>query len=138
MTSVCVISILRISTIRSVNFNDMTYSFAPLAYWGAVEINLAVICASLTTLKPLVDRLFPRLLGSTPAGSGGPGPVVTIGKQRVRSRSNQERSPAKSHDGRSTLSEDGEPDFAMYDLEARPGPGCELPMPTRVYAKQGL
>jgi len=137
MASVCVISILRIATIKSVDFNDMTYSFTPLAYWGAVEINLAVICACLTTLKPLVDRLFPTLLGSSPAGSAEPGPIDTIGMRRVRSKSTQEHSFARSHDGRSTLSEDGAPDLAMQDIEARPGPGCELPIPARVHEKQG-
>lgn len=36
-----------------------------MSHWAAVEINLAIVCACLTTLRPLVARLFPRLLGMT-------------------------------------------------------------------------
>lgn len=43
----------------------MTYEFSTVAYWGAVEVNLAIICACLTILKPLLVQLFPRLLNST-------------------------------------------------------------------------
>ena len=78
-------SIIRIIAVRQANFGDMPWDFAVLAYWAAVEINLAVICPCLTTLKPLVDRFFPRLLGSTApthpelgeniANGGGQGPM---------------------------------------------------------------
>lgn len=42
---------------------DATYSFAVLAYWGAVEVNLPIICACLTTIRPLLNKLLPWLLG---------------------------------------------------------------------------
>ncbi|KAK1753616.1 hypothetical protein QBC47DRAFT_415394 [Echria macrotheca] len=65
-------------SIARMDFSDMTYQFAAFAYWGAVEVNLAIICACLTTLKPLGVRLFPRLLASStrrtsayPVGSFG-------------------------------------------------------------------
>lgn len=35
------------------------------AIWSAIESNVGVVCASLPTFKPLIDRLFPRLLGRT-------------------------------------------------------------------------
>ncbi|KAK5652229.1 hypothetical protein OQA88_10726 [Cercophora sp. LCS_1] len=66
---VCFFSIIRITVIRSLDFSDVTYSFSTVALLGAVEINLAIICACLTTLKPLVARFFPRLLGSAFASS---------------------------------------------------------------------
>ena len=34
-----------------------------MAYWGAVEVNLPIICACLTTIRPLLNKLFPGLLG---------------------------------------------------------------------------
>lgn len=44
---------------------DATYSGAYLTYWTTVEINAAISCACIMTLKPLVVHHFPRLL--TPA-----------------------------------------------------------------------
>jgi hypothetical protein len=40
----------------------MTYNLATLSIWSSIEVNLAIICACLTTLKPLIVRMFPRLL----------------------------------------------------------------------------
>ena len=65
MNSVCLVSLIRIVTITRMDFEDVTWKFAVLAYWGAVEVNLAIICACLTTLKPLVVRIWPTLLAST-------------------------------------------------------------------------
>ena len=63
--SVCLVSLIRIVTITRMDFEDVTWKFAVLAYWGAVEVNLAIICACLMTLKPLVVRVWPTLLAST-------------------------------------------------------------------------
>ncbi|KAK4044385.1 hypothetical protein C8A01DRAFT_31439 [Parachaetomium inaequale] len=61
----CLMSVIRIATLHSMDLvADGTYELAPLAIWSAVEVNLAIICACLTTLKPLVVRVFPRLLQS--------------------------------------------------------------------------
>lgn len=67
-----------------------------IACWTIVEPNLAVICACLTTIKPLVSRLFPRLLvgsndrmTSSPDGTpNGPEEVglETIGRRRLSRR----------------------------------------------------
>lgn len=62
---VCLVSLIRIVSITRMSFEDVTYKFSVLAYWGAVEVNLAIICACLTTLKPLVARVWPKLLAST-------------------------------------------------------------------------
>lgn len=42
------------------------------AVWSAIECNIGVVCASLPTFKPLIDRFFPSLMGrsaSTPKNS---------------------------------------------------------------------
>lgn len=58
---VCIVSILRVYAISVFNKhqNDATYHSAPTAYWSAIEANLAIVCASLPTLKPLIVRLVP-------------------------------------------------------------------------------
>lgn len=67
-------------TISRLDFTDITYNFAVISYWGAVEVNLAIICACLTTLKPLLVRLFPKLLGTSMASRYGttPGHNVAV------------------------------------------------------------
>lgn len=37
----------------------MTYYSASGSYWSSIEINLAIVCASLPALKPLMVRLIP-------------------------------------------------------------------------------
>jgi hypothetical protein len=39
--------------------DDTTYYSAATAYWSAIEINLAIVCASLPALKPLIVKIIP-------------------------------------------------------------------------------
>ncbi|UPL02828.1 hypothetical protein LCI18_013762 [Fusarium solani-melongenae] len=41
---------------------DSTWASILPTYWGCIEINVAIICACLMTLRPLAHRWFPRLL----------------------------------------------------------------------------
>ncbi|KAH6633884.1 hypothetical protein B0J18DRAFT_470636 [Chaetomium sp. MPI-SDFR-AT-0129] len=67
---VCFISILRlIQLIRAQTDPDFTYVAAELSYLTAVEINGAIVCACVMTLKPLLARLFPRTWGSSSISS---------------------------------------------------------------------
>ncbi|KAK4164793.1 hypothetical protein QBC43DRAFT_168384, partial [Cladorrhinum sp. PSN259] len=62
--SVCVISLLRtLQFVHGITKGDR--ATVTIGCWTIVEPNLAVICACLTTLQPLVSRLFPKLLDST-------------------------------------------------------------------------
>lgn len=60
---VCLVSLIRLISLSKLDITDPTYSIAILAYWGAVEVNLPIICACLATIRPLLNRLFPGLLG---------------------------------------------------------------------------
>ncbi|PVI00787.1 hypothetical protein DM02DRAFT_466239, partial [Periconia macrospinosa] len=60
---VCIISILRIPSIfKAGNSKDPTYENISIAIWSIVEVNVAIIGACLSTLKPLFVRLWPHLL----------------------------------------------------------------------------
>ena len=55
-------------------------------YWSGIESNCSIICASLPTLRPLVSRFIPKLLGTSSneisaAQSGGSGPYAKRGSQ---------------------------------------------------------
>ncbi|KAM7211743.1 hypothetical protein V8F06_012876 [Rhypophila decipiens] len=71
---VCLISILRLIALIDITFNpglDGSYTSADLIYWTAAEVNAAIVCACAMTLKPLVQRLFPKLLGGRSGRYGG-------------------------------------------------------------------
>ncbi|GKT66901.1 PTH11-like integral membrane protein [Colletotrichum tofieldiae] len=62
--SICIVSILRIPSLIITKYtHDPTMDSPDIAQWSIVELNTAIVCASLITLKPLVARFFPRLLG---------------------------------------------------------------------------
>ncbi|KAF4279212.1 hypothetical protein CNMCM8057_007366 [Aspergillus fumigatus] len=62
---VVITSILRLSSLRAVAQNpDTSYSNVGAAYWTAAECNVAIICACLPFLRPLISRIFPRLLST--------------------------------------------------------------------------
>jgi hypothetical protein len=41
---------------------DLQWDSIPLSHWNCVEVNVAIVCACLMTMKPLIDKLWPRLL----------------------------------------------------------------------------
>ncbi|CAI4219643.1 unnamed protein product [Parascedosporium putredinis] len=61
----CVISIVRLFTLRSaINTQDPTWDNVPTSYLTVVELNCGILCACLPTLRPLIRKLFPRLLAN--------------------------------------------------------------------------
>jgi hypothetical protein len=58
--------------------SDITYDFSVRAYWAAVEVNLAIICACLTTLKPLLAQVFPGLIESLREKTDAYSPTISI------------------------------------------------------------
>ena len=76
---------------------DPTWDAVPIGIWSSIELNTSIVCACAMTLKPLINRVFPRLFtddynrqdskedvtddGSGRAGGGHP---LTIGRRRNR------------------------------------------------------
>ncbi|KAL4919815.1 hypothetical protein BDW62DRAFT_178507 [Aspergillus aurantiobrunneus] len=62
---VVITSVLRLSSLRTVAKSiDTSWSNVAAAYWTAAECNVAIICASLPFLRPLISRLFPKFLST--------------------------------------------------------------------------
>jgi hypothetical protein len=62
---VCIISVVRLVAlidVTNLQAYDATYTSAYMIYWTTVEVNAAIACACIMTLKPLIQRVFPRLL----------------------------------------------------------------------------
>jgi hypothetical protein len=68
----------------SVNLsNDSTWEGFDLWTWETVELDLGIVCASFPSLKALVTRMLPKLLGSSKRDENG---VTTIGGHPRRER----------------------------------------------------
>ncbi|KAI4861832.1 hypothetical protein F4820DRAFT_460636 [Hypoxylon rubiginosum] len=87
---VCVASVLRLVSIYQLLRvpTDPSSGGVALGLWSGVELTLAVICACLPTLRPVVARVFPRLLhttvNSSPSWVGtGTGTGTRRGTQRA-------------------------------------------------------
>ncbi|ODA81309.1 hypothetical protein RJ55_04274 [Drechmeria coniospora] len=66
-TSVTIVSILRLRSLVKFGSETMnlTWDFFDVGVWSTVEINVGIICVCMPTLRLLLVRLFPRLLGTT-------------------------------------------------------------------------
>ncbi|ORY71470.1 uncharacterized protein BCR38DRAFT_10867 [Pseudomassariella vexata] len=83
---ICLISIFRVIWLTQLAGSvDYTYDNTPLAEWTCVELNTAIVCASLVTLKPLYHKVFPPkqhlMLDGETAQRDHP---MTIGGLRIR------------------------------------------------------
>ncbi|KAE8362867.1 hypothetical protein BDV27DRAFT_159358 [Aspergillus caelatus] len=93
---VVITSILRLSSLRSVaNDPDTSYSNVGAAYWTAAECNVAIICACLPFLRPIVSCLFPKLLSTHSYNRYTRNPTATA---TTRSRVTRMQLPSQNDD----------------------------------------
>ena len=65
--SACIASIFRLNSLYiSTHSKDPTWDKTGTVYWSAIEVNVGIICTSMTTLRPLVSRIFPGTFNATP------------------------------------------------------------------------
>lgn len=74
---VCVVSILRLHAlvVLVAHPDDNTWYSSPTAYWSAIEINLAIVCASLPALRPLLVKIMPGFSSNHSARGYGSAPL---------------------------------------------------------------
>lgn len=71
--STCIISVLRLVSVYAVtNTDDPTYNNGRAALWSALEINIAIICSCIPTLKSIATRFFPRIFTTQAQSEGTP------------------------------------------------------------------
>lgn len=58
---VCIVSILRLHALilLAAHPTDQSWYGSATAYWSSIEMNLAIVCASLPALKPLIVKVIP-------------------------------------------------------------------------------
>ncbi|KXX73599.1 Phosphoglucosamine mutase [Madurella mycetomatis] len=60
---VCLISVLRAVWLNQLLYSaDMTWHFTAIANWSSTELNLAVVCGCMPTLKPVLTKIFGPLM----------------------------------------------------------------------------
>ncbi|KAF1356127.1 hypothetical protein BDV97DRAFT_364919 [Delphinella strobiligena] len=65
---VCLTSILRLKALYVISVStDVTWDNGEAAEWSSLEVNIAIICASLPTLRKTISRFFPRFLSEAAA-----------------------------------------------------------------------
>lgn len=91
--SICIVSIIRIVLLATIkNGLDYSYTGVETIYWSLIEINTAIVCASIMTLKPLFNRIFAQSTRQTTGtpDEAAPGhhhhhiPLPTIGSRPSR------------------------------------------------------
>lgn len=73
-----------VKTAKSV---DVPFDYIPIATWTSIETNVLVVVACLMTMKPLLLRAWPNLLGSSGRLGGNNtsnNHVLTIGSKPLR------------------------------------------------------
>ncbi|KAI9875186.1 MAG: hypothetical protein M1830_008779 [Pleopsidium flavum] len=58
-SSVCIVSIVRLITLVSVSYTDITYSVVDALIWSMLEPALGVTLACLPVMRPLFQKVFP-------------------------------------------------------------------------------
>ncbi|KAL2279884.1 hypothetical protein FJTKL_13047 [Diaporthe vaccinii] len=90
---ICIVSIIRIVLLATIqNGVDYSYTGVETIYWSLLEINTAIVCASIMTLKPLFNRIFAQSTRQTTGtpDEAAPGhqhhhiPLPTIGSRPSR------------------------------------------------------
>ncbi|KAH7317080.1 hypothetical protein B0I35DRAFT_354648 [Stachybotrys elegans] len=99
---VCIISVYRICTLRdAVMSQDPAWDNVGAAIWSCIELNCAIICACLPTLRPLLAKVIPGL-STAPSGResyeryGSSSQYAMGSNARVRSRGAYKESSPRS------------------------------------------
>ncbi|KAJ5356390.1 hypothetical protein N7517_010999 [Penicillium concentricum] len=111
---VVVTSILRLSSLREVAKSpDTSYSNVAAAYWTAAECNVAIMCSCLPFLRPIISRIFPRLLsaGSSNRYAANKATVTNLTGTRTMTRHTQ------------LFSQNHDKDYDMYSINVLTKPG---------------
>ncbi|KAK3670136.1 hypothetical protein LTR78_009983 [Recurvomyces mirabilis] len=87
----CIVSILRLQSLYVVSkASDVSWNNPFAAIWSSVELNTAILCSCLPTLKTCVSRYFPRFFGNTRhTHSGSRAAVANTNTHRLKTSQNR-------------------------------------------------
>ncbi|TLS22772.1 uncharacterized protein PpBr36_06723 [Pyricularia pennisetigena] len=73
----CAISVIRLRYL--VVAEDVTWDNTVPSVWSTTEVSIGLLCACLPTLRPLVGRIFPKLISTFNKSTAGPGGESGVG-----------------------------------------------------------
>lgn len=115
---VVITSILRLSGLRTVaSSSDTSYSNVEAAYWTAAECNVAIICACLPFLRPIVSKMFPKLLSTNSYNNRYTGNERT----GTRTGTNRFTSRRSARQQSQLFSQADDRDYDAYSINVKPG-----------------
>ncbi|KAK1984978.1 CFEM domain-containing protein [Colletotrichum cereale] len=86
-TFVTVVSILRLqSLVQFAKSQNPTWDQFGVAMWSTVEINVGIICACMPSIRVILVRLFPKILGTTRTGASQAAKYYMHSSSNARSR----------------------------------------------------
>ncbi|KAF1828047.1 hypothetical protein BDW02DRAFT_303026 [Decorospora gaudefroyi] len=90
---VCIVSIVRLHEliVFANHPEDPTWYSAGNAYWSSIEMNMAIVCATVPALKPLVVKVVPSFSKRHNSGGYGTGMSGGSGSKRLGIRSTVKR-----------------------------------------------
>lgn len=87
----CIVSILRLHSLYIVSrTDDLTWDNPMPAIWSSTELNVAILCSCLPTLKGLISRIWPRLLSTGHTGSNSRPHTHSLGRVTGNGRQAQQ------------------------------------------------
>lgn len=96
LASVCIIAVLRLYYLyRATVSTDLTYDNVAPATWSSIELNVAIMCASVPALRPVISVMFPRFI-STVGSKTSPSHLTGFTAQNQTHRSNAYYQPNES------------------------------------------
>lgn len=135
----CIISILRLHSLYIVSrTDDLSWDNPMPAIWSSTELNVAILCSCLPTLKGLISRVAPRLLGSSRAGgrSGSFGRSLGQDNRNTGDKSPMPHELHSASPGQSPFSPK-KPTFLQTDSESEVFEPDQIRVRTDVDIRQG-
>ncbi|CAK7199175.1 hypothetical protein SEUCBS139899_001847 [Sporothrix eucalyptigena] len=109
---VCAISVARALTLRSASdTHDPTWDNTDAAIWSVVEMNCAILCSSVPTLRPLFARKLSGLKSTLSRTT------TRRGRSHSRSRSRSITTPRTADEEVGMVEHDPMPELHLVDLE---------------------
>ncbi|EME40847.1 hypothetical protein DOTSEDRAFT_74416 [Dothistroma septosporum NZE10] len=87
---VTIVSIVRLQMlVRFGNSHNLTWDYTALGYWSTVELHTSIVCASMPSIRNLLRKFMPYIMGSSTDGTGRSGPpkATSTGATNRTSRS---------------------------------------------------